>query len=101
MKNDLAAAGMRTAFTNSADFTGIDTHPEPLWIDDVIHQAFLAVDEDGAEAAAATGVRALGGFSKPESPVVVRCDRPFLVLIRHMPSGAWLFLGRVTDPIVD
>jgi serpin B len=66
----------------------------------VLHKAFVEVDEKGTEAAAATAV-VIGLTSmpvEPEQPKVFRADRPFLFLIRHNPSGAILFMGRVMDP---
>ena len=72
-----------------------------LCISEVVHKAFLALDEHGTEAAAATAVvmmRATAMLPEPEEPVEVRADRPFAFAIQHAPSGACLFLGRVTDP---
>lgn len=71
-----------------------------LFISEVYHKTFLALDEKGTEAAAATAVVMMRAASavKPEQPVVCKVDRPFLFAIQHVPSGACLFLGRVTDP---
>ncbi len=72
------------------------TSPSPM----VYHKTFIAVDEKGAEAAAATAVLLAAGSAleeKPE-PIEVKVDRPFLFAIQHVPSGVCLFLGRVTDP---
>jgi len=72
---------------------------EPLFIGAVVHKAFVAVDEKGTEAAAATVVMmAAGAAPRPETPKVVRADRPFLFLIRHRKSGCVLFMGRVLAP---
>jgi serpin B len=71
-----------------------------LYISEVFHKTFLALDEKGTEAAAATAVvmmRATAFIEKPK-PLEVRVDRPFLFAIQHRPSGTCLFLGRVTDP---
>ena len=71
-----------------------------LYVSEVFHKTFIAVDEKGTEAAAATAVAMMAGsamIKRPE-PVIVKVDRPFLYAIQHVPSGACLFLGRVTDP---
>jgi serpin B len=95
----LTALGMPLAFTSRADFTGITT-AEPLHISDVVHQAYLDVDEQGTEAAAATAVviRAAARVMMPDPPVEMTVDRPFLFAITELASGRPLFLGRVTDP---
>ena len=93
----LASLGMAEAFVpGAADFSGIDG-TRSLYISDVIHQAFVAVDEAGTEAAAATAVlferTAISG-----PPVTVAVNRPFLFAIRDLPTGEILFVGRVIDP---
>jgi serpin B len=95
----LQGMGMRRAFDpKAADFSGI-TREEPLFIGAVIHKAFVAVDEHGTEAAAATAVAMRAGSApRPEEPVPFVADHPFLFLVRHRPTGAVLFLGRVADP---
>jgi serpin B len=92
----LSDMGMRVAFTNEADFSGM-TGNRDLAISDVIHQAFVAVDETGTEAAAATAVlmRATG---MPASPIRVTVDRPFIFLIRDIKTGSVVFVGRVLNP---
>jgi serpin B len=101
----LQKLGMKSAFDippGSANFDGIAPAkgPDALFISDVFHKAFLEIDEKGTEAAAATAVvmkfRALP--PPPKRPIEVRVDRPFLFAVQHIPSGACLFLGRVTDP---
>ena len=89
----LAGLGMPDAFSLAADFSGI-TGRRDLKIDDVIHKAFISVDEAGTEAAAATGVSIVLSSIQP----VLRVDRPFIFLIRDAPTGTILFLGRVVDP---
>lgn len=91
----LKALGMNQAFTTSADFTGMSSEAD-LMVTGVFHQSFIDVNEEGTEAAAATAV-VIGTTSMPpqESMTV---DRPFLFWIRDAPTGALLFLGRVTDP---
>jgi len=96
----LAAMGMPTAFdATKADFSTMNAGKEPLWIGDVIHKAYVDVNEAGTEAAAATAVVMLGGAAPQiEKPVVFRADHPFLFLIRDLQSGAILFMGRVENP---
>lgn len=96
----LTALGMPLAFTSRADFTGIST-VQPLHISDVVHQAYLDVDEQGTEAAAATAVviRAAARVMLPDPPVEMIVDRPFLFAITELASGWPLFLGRVTNPL--
>jgi len=70
-----------------------------LAISEVVHKTYLALDEKGTEAAAATAVvMAPGGAPREEQPIEIRVDRPFFFAIQHVQSGACLFLGRVTDP---
>ncbi|MBL8210547.1 MAG: serpin family protein [Bryobacterales bacterium] len=90
----LEALGMKQAFTSNADFTGMTK--EKIAISRVVHKAFVDVNEQGTEAAAATGMVAeLTAFRKP---TIFRADRPFLFLIQDNQSGTILFLGRVMDP---
>jgi serpin B len=101
----LQGLGMQTAFDlprGSANFDRLAPRKpnDYLYISAVFHKTFIAVDEEGTEAAAATAVAMAVGASagqKPEPPEV-RIDRPFLYAIQHVPSGACLFIGRVTDP---
>ena len=90
----LTALGMGVAFTGDAAFSGIHADGG-LLITDVIHQTFVAVDEDGTEAAAATAV-VLGKTSVAANQFTV--DRPFLFLIRDVQTGTAIFLGQVADP---
>ena len=97
---------MRTAFDQppgSANFDRLaPRRPEDyLYISQVFHKTFIAVDEKGTEAAAATAVAMMAGAAMnphPEQPIEVKVDRPFFYAIQHIPSGACLFAGRVTDP---
>lgn len=91
----LKALGMPSAFSASADFSGINGGKD-LLIQEVLHKAFVGVDEAGTEAAAATAV-IIGVTSIPEY-VAVKIDRPFLFLIRDNATGAVVFMGRVVDP---
>jgi serpin B len=100
----LTALGMPLAFTRlGADFSGINGHPPPdeesLFLSGVFHKAFVEVNEEGTEAAAATaGFTMLLGAMKPPPIPVFRADHPFLFAIRDQRSGAILFLGRMADP---
>jgi serpin B len=97
LKQVLQALGMRRACTPQADFSGISG--TPLMIGAVLHKAFVAVDEQGTEAAAATMVGIfLGAALEPPEPVPFVADHPFVWLIRHRPTGTILFVGRVCDP---
>jgi len=96
LKDTLAGMGMPIAFSSSADFSGMTGNPE-LFISDVIHKAFVSVDEAGTEAAAATAV-IMKLTATPEPPVEVTIDRPFIFLIRDIETGAILFVGRVMNP---
>jgi serpin B len=87
----LSAMGMPAAFVG-ADFTGMNG-TGGIWIDDVYHKTFIAVDEQGTEAAAATAVVMERGLGAP-----LRIDRPFIYLIRDVDTGAILFVGQVLDP---
>ena len=94
----LGQMGMPTAFTNDADFTGM-TSAQRLKIDKVVHKAFVEVNEEGAEAAAATGVTMMPTAAPaPKKHVTVRADHPFLYLIQDRETGAILFVGRCAKP---
>ncbi|MBU0550342.1 serpin family protein [Myxococcota bacterium] len=95
LKQILSEMGMPSAFNGDSDFSGIDGSRD-LYIGQVIHKAFVAVDEEGTEAAAATAV-VLDGRGMPEEPIEVSVDRPFIFFILDR-SGAILFAGRVLDP---
>jgi serpin B len=92
----LAALGMGQAFTDTADFSGIDGKKD-LSISAVVHKSFVETDEAGTEAAAASGV-IVGTTSMPAQPVSVTVDRPFVFLIRDIQTGAVLFVGRMVNP---
>lgn len=96
LKEALASLGMQQAFTQSADLSGMNGGGD-LLISDVVHKAFISVDESGTEAAAATGV-IVGVVSIPPDPVAVSLDSPFIFLIRDIETGAVLFTGRLMDP---
>lgn len=96
LKDALSTLGMAEAFTPSADLSGMNGDRD-LFIHDVLHKAFVSVDEEGTEAAAATGV-IVGVTSAPASPIAVEIDRPFIYLIRDNATGSVIFIGRVLDP---
>ena len=105
LSGQLKTLGMKTAFDippGSANFDRMARRKpdDYLAISDVFHKTFIAVDEKGTEAAAATAVamRTTSALVKPTTPIEVKVDRPFLYAIQHVPSGACLFIGRVTDP---
>ncbi len=96
LADTLKAMGMPEAFSLNADFSGMDG-TRNLTITHVFHKAFVAVDEAGTEAAAATAV-VIGLTAMPLSPVELTVDRPFVFLIRDIQTGAILFVGRVLNP---
>ena len=78
------------------DFSGM-TAAKELFISAVLHKAFVEVNEEGTEAAAATGV-VIAPTALPVPPPIFRADHPFLFLVRDNVTGVILFMGRVTDP---
>lgn len=96
LKKTLETMGMEIAFKSGvADFTGINSKGQP-YIQDVLHKAFIGVNEAGTEAAAATAV-IIGDESAPQ-PASITLDHPFLFAIRDNATGSLLFVGRVADP---
>jgi serine protease inhibitor len=95
----LGAMGMAQAFTGGADFSGM-TGKHDLAISEVIHKAYIDVNEEGTEAAAATavGMRAMAMRGPVEQPPVFRADHPFIFVIRDNRSSSILFMGRMADP---
>ncbi|MFC1949550.1 serpin family protein [Chloroflexota bacterium] len=98
LKEVLALMGMPVAFSSDADFSGM-TGGRDLYIAEVIHKAFVSVDEAGTEAAAATAVM-MELTAMPEEPIEVTIDHPFIFLIRDIETGTILFVGRVMNPAV-
>ena len=97
----LGGMGMPTAFSERlANFSGMTSKPDFYNITQVVHQAFIEVNEQGTEAAAATGGGILGGVITVEGEPnpVFRADHPFIFFIQENRTGAILFLGRVMDP---
>jgi len=90
----LKSLGMSAAFDpTNADFSGI-TGNYDLSIQEVVHKAFISVDENGTEAAAATGL-SMGNTSVPPTPAIINIDHPFIFAIRDRQTGTILFLGKV------
>ena len=105
LSDTLSNLGMPDAFDDTAaDFSGMDGRvcrargDICLLISDVLHRAFVSVDEAGTEAAAATAVIIGVTRANPTEPLTVVVDRPFLLVIRHQATGAILFIGRVLSP---
>lgn len=101
LSKTLPLMGMVDAFNQgNADFSGMDGTRD-LSISDVVHKAFCEINEEGTEAAAATGVimpmKSVAPRKEPP-PIEFKADHPYLYLIRDRQTGALLFLGRVTDP---
>ncbi len=93
LSKTLAAMGIPLALSDQADFSGMDGS-RALFISEVVHKAFVEVNEEGTEAAAATGV----GMRVTSMPPMFEANHPFLFLIRENTTGAILFIGRVNDP---
>jgi len=98
MAEDFMEMGMPTAFTpGEADFSGM-TGNKDLHISQVIHQAFVEVNEEGTEAAAATAVVTKGMPIRLEPIKIFKADHPFIFIIQDRDMGNILFIGRVSDP---
>lgn len=98
LSSTLAKMGMRDAFSSAADFSGMDGRRD-FAISAAIHKAFIDVNEQGTEAAAATAITMTATAMRQEPPpIVFTADHPFLFLIRENATGNILFLGRVVDP---
>lgn len=100
LRKSLQALGMSKAFDGAtADFSGmVAPSVEKLWVSDVVHKAFVRVDEKGTEAAAATAVAMAGAPSVPEELKTFKADKPFLFFIRDIPTNTTLFAGRIVSP---
>ncbi|MBD3318660.1 serpin family protein [Candidatus Woesearchaeota archaeon] len=96
LKDTLRDMGMEIAFTENADFSGMDG-TDQLLIQAIVHKAFVEVNEEGTEAAAATGV-IVGTTSIPVQIPEFRADHPFLFFIQQKETGNMLFMGKVVDP---
>lgn len=91
------ALGIVDAFGPQADFSGVSSEPG-FALGEVLHRAFVDVDEEGTEAGAATVAMMLAAALWAPKPREVRVDRPFLFVISDRPTGSILFMGRVVDP---
>ena len=99
LNNNLKTLGMPIAFSDTADFSGMDG-AGGLIITDVSHKAFIDVNEEGTEAAAATGISMGYGQSYDPTPVTIfRADHPFIFFIQDRDTGAILFMGRISNPV--
>ncbi|MBD3189009.1 MAG: serpin family protein [Candidatus Heimdallarchaeota archaeon] len=98
LSRQLQILGIEDAFSEKADFSGM-TDPTEFFISQVIHKAFVDVNEEGTEAAAVTAVAmVLASARLPPKIPVFRADHPFIFLIYDKPTGVILFMGRVMDP---
>ncbi len=95
LKAELLALGLTNAFSLDADFTAAT--PDGVYIDDVLHKTFLKLDEKGTEAAGATAIIGVGKGG-PTPSETFKIDRPYLLYVRDIPTGAILFAGRITKP---
>lgn len=99
----LIGLGLGVAFGGGADFSGLieGAGPGDLVISQVLHKTFLEIDEKGTEAAAATAIimQRTAAIMPHEDPIEFRADHPFLIALRHKPTGAVVFIGRVENPV--
>jgi serpin B len=100
LRETLMAMGMRKAFGRDADFSGMDGGRELLYVSAVMHKAFVEVNEEGTEAAAATGavVTTISAAAPRDTVQVFRADHPFVFAICDVQTGLILFLGRMVQP---
>jgi serpin B len=96
LKKYLQKMGMIVSFTSNADFSGMTGYKD-LFIKKVAHKAFIEVNEEGTEAAAATGV--IMQLTAVIDTVSFNADHPFLFLIQHKETGNILFMGKIVDPL--
>lgn len=95
LNDNLSSMGMPTAFQPYvADFSGIKSSGGELWIDEVIHQSFIEVNEEGTEVAAATMIALSDSMGNS-----FRADRPFIFFIEHKETGQILFVGKLENPV--
>lgn len=99
LNDHLSSLGMLLAFDMGlADFSAMNNEIEYLWIDSVIHQTYVKVDEKGTEAAAATAVR-MDGLTSVSEYIIFQANHPFIFIIQQKETGNILFLGKVVNPI--
>jgi serpin B len=90
--------GMKDAFSEAAKFTAITDNAKDLYISNIIHKAFIQIDEKGTEAAAATAVVMKTRSIRHDTPKSFIADRPFIFILQHIPTMSILFSGKVMDP---
>jgi len=97
LKNVLSKMGLDNIFSNQADFSRMSE--EQLKVDSAIHEAYIDVNENGTEGAAATGIGMVGrmGHISPVDPTSFVADHPFLYAVVHKQTGAVVFLGKVNS----
>lgn len=97
----LQMMGMTDAFSGNADFSGIESEKQ-LSISEVIHKAFVEVNEEGTEAAAATAVViGITAVAEPQPVPIFKADHPFIFFIRENQTGSLLFMGRIVNPAIS
>ncbi|XP_055357742.1 leukocyte elastase inhibitor-like, partial [Paramacrobiotus metropolitanus] len=96
LESTLQDLGMRSAFTTTADFSGITS--VPIYIDKIKQKVYIDVNERGTVASAATAERFVLCRAPRETRVEFAADRPFIFLLRHERTGNILFIGHVVDP---
>ena len=89
--------GMNEAFSQNADFTGISSQGG-IWVDAILHKAFININEVGIKAAATTDVRLIGSSPNPPEPKVFNANHPFIFLVKDCRSETILFMGQVINP---
>lgn len=99
LRSTLSELGIQNAFSGKADFSGITA--QELYINRVAHDAFIAVDEEGTEAAAATAITTVGAAPLELETADFTANRPFIYFIQHYQTGAILFMGRVMNPAAN
>ena len=96
LKKELSTLGLKNMFSGLADFSGI-TEENELYVSHVVQKAFIEVNEEGTEAAAATGAVAVGYSGGGYKPWFI-ADHPFIFYLRDKETGILLFQGRVIIP---
>lgn len=99
LNNPLSQLGMGVAFSNSADFSKI-VSAGGLKISRVLHNTFVAVDEEGTEAAAVTAVEMIVTSAGPQTTSFI-VNRPFLLFIKEKSTGVILFMGKIINPVTE
>lgn len=99
LKSSLESIGVKSVFNGQNQFSIMSDDPD-VRLDDVLHKVVMEVSEEGTTAAAAT-IAVVGRMSMPRPPAVMRFDRPFLMMVIHVPTSTPLFLGKIGDPVFD